>query len=79
MTVELSRAQLAELARLLASTAPEEVDCEVFHRHLAALVERHGAAVDTPELLRSLRQHIEVCPECREEFEALLRAMERRD
>lgn len=76
MTVELSHAQLAELARLLAATAPEELDCDAFLHHMAAFAERHGGAAGAPDLLRALRQHMEVCPECKEEFEALLRAVE---
>jgi hypothetical protein len=69
--MEPDRERLAKLARMLAATAPEELDCESALDRLAALLERSrtGERLDD-ELLRT-KQHLSVCPECVEEFEAL--------
>ncbi|MBT8485046.1 MAG: hypothetical protein HKO59_03125 [Phycisphaerales bacterium] len=71
-----SREQLAALVRQLAVTAPEELDCETVLRHVAAYLEAtHADAPVAPELAM-IRQHLDVCPSCLEEFEALTRAVE---
>ena len=70
-----SREQLALLARLVAETAPEEINCEEVLDRIAAFLESHRGEPLPPELA-TIHQHLEICPECREEFEALLRAVD---
>ncbi len=66
--------QLDALARLVAATASEEIDCEGLLARIAPYVRAvsERAALSTP--LQQVAQHLEVCPECKEEFVALLRA-----
>jgi|GEM_PF-1569284 len=59
------------LARLLELTRSEEVDCDGFADHVAALVEGNVE----PELEKLLDHHRALCPECDEEREALARAL----
>lgn len=66
-----TREQLAKLARLVADTAGSELDCDEILDRLAALLERRGAPGELPPDLRQVKQHLSVCPECLEEFEAL--------
>lgn len=61
----------ASLARLLALTRTDEIDCDGFSEHLAALIEGNVE----PELETLLEHHRELCPECDEEREALARAL----
>ena len=61
----------AALAKMLALTQNEEIDCEAFAQHLAALVEDKVE----PELRALLDHHREICPECEEEREALALAL----
>lgn len=61
----------ATLAKMLALTQDEELDCTGFAQHLAALVEDKVE----PELRVLLDHHREICPECEEEREALARAL----
>jgi hypothetical protein len=64
--------QLLELLKAVLSTEPEEIDCEEFLSRVAAYLEtlERGTA-PSPEL-RLVSQHLNVCPGCREEFQALL-------
>lgn len=62
----------ATLALLLDLTRSEEIDCDAFAKHLAALVE---GKVE-PELETLLHHHRKLCPECDEEYDALARALE---
>ncbi len=73
--MEPTREQLAALARQLAATAPEEIDCEAVLDHVAAYLEAKRSDVGLPPELDAVRQHIEVCPSCLEEFQALVRAV----
>jgi len=61
----------ASLARMLELTRGEEMDCEGFADHLAALVEGNVE----PELKALMDHHRLICPECDEEREALERAL----
>ncbi|MBV1858665.1 MAG: hypothetical protein KUG77_09665 [Nannocystaceae bacterium] len=61
----------ASLARMLELTRGNEIDCEGFAQHLAALVEGNVE----PELKALMDHHRVICPECDEEREALERAL----
>jgi len=72
--MRLTNQQLADLARILGATADEEIDCgELLHRvaaHVRALCARSAPR----EAYQPIAQHLKVCPECREELVALLKA-----
>ena len=72
--MEPTREQLAALARELASTAPEEIDCEAVLERVAAYLEAKESDVALTPELEMVRQHLEICPACLEEFQALIRA-----
>ena len=72
--MEPTREQLAALARQLASTAPEEIDCEAVLDRVAAYLEAKRSDMAIPPELEAVGQHLEVCPSCFEEFQALVRA-----
>lgn len=73
--MKLSSEQLAELARSVAETAEEEIDCEEMLSRAAAFLEAvTGGQSDLPESLRVVAQHLKVCAECREEMEMMLAA-----
>lgn len=68
------RERLHELLRLVQATEPDELDCDEFLARVAPLLEVVAAEKDLPAELRPVAQHLSVCPECKEEFDALLRA-----
>lgn len=65
------KATRTALARLLELTRTDEIDCDGFSEHLAALIEGNVE----PELEKLLDHHRVLCPECDEEREALARAL----
>jgi hypothetical protein len=74
--MEPTREQLSALARQLAATAPHEIDCEVVLDRVASFVEATRSRDALAPELKEVAQHLEVCPSCLEEFQALLRALE---
>ncbi len=72
--MEPTREQLAALAQQLASTAPHEIDCEAVLDHVAAYLEAMQSSAALPPELEKVGQHLQVCPACFEEFQALVRA-----
>lgn len=57
------------LLRLIVGTSPEEISCDECDRRLSAFVERCARSrFHEPRM----RAHLANCPDCREEFEALL-------
>lgn len=67
-------AQLAELAKLLGDTADCEIDCAELLDRVAAYLEALKGRRVLAAPLKQVMQHLKICPECREEFEALIRA-----
>ena len=69
-----TRAQLEELLRVVAATEPEEIDCEELLASVGAYLESRAPGGELPRELELVAQHLEVCPDCREEYEALVAA-----
>ena len=65
--------QLGELLRVVSATEPEELDCDQILERVGALLESLEQEEEVPGELAKVSQHLEVCPECREEFDALMR------
>ncbi len=70
MKVDLSLLQ--ELLRVVAATEPSEIDCDEFLARVSAYLEYVDIGGETAVDLRIVRQHLEICGECQEEFEALV-------
>ncbi len=70
------REQLRELLALVDRTAANEIDCEEFLAQAAAYLEVICLGGAIPEELRSAAQHLTVCRDCGEEFDALLEMYE---
>ena len=64
------------LLQWLDRTSAEEIDCDEFLAQSARLAEGlHAGHALAPDAASAL-QHLTVCPECEEEFEALRRAVQ---
>ncbi len=66
--------KLAHLAQWIVETCPDECDCGEFLDHVAAYLEHHQAGTPLPPQLVTIEGHLKVCPECDEEFQALVLA-----
>lgn len=75
--MKLSGKELNALLRLVEVTEDAEIDCDDFLSRVSAYLERLlEDGRDATEAFPEVTQHLKICPECREEFEAMLRAYE---
>jgi hypothetical protein len=74
--VKPERQRLRELLRVVMATAPTEIDCDQLLARVGALLEAVEAGAGMPPDLLMALQHLEVCAECKEEFDALLETHE---
>lgn len=66
---------LRELAGLLLNTRPDELTCEEWLDRVGGYAEAAAAGRPAPDGSELVTHHLTVCPECREEFEALVAAL----
>ena len=74
--VKQLRARLQQLVRSVERTIPNEIDCEEVLDRISSYLEAVQDKRIFGEELEAVRQHLSVCPECTEEFEALRAALE---
>jgi hypothetical protein len=70
--VSLSPEELRELARFLLLTRPDEIGCDDWLGYAPNYAEIVAARQLVPEPLRKAAEHLDLCPECAEEFRACL-------
>ena len=63
------------LVRQVELTRAVEYACEEVHRLLDQFAEAVMRGEDASRLMPLVQQHLEMCPDCREEFEALIRIL----
>lgn len=71
----LTKKEIAGLMRLIALTKDEEIDCEQCLSQMAEFAEHEWAGGSILEGLQTVEHHLSICAECREEHEALKRAL----
>ena len=64
-----------KLLHMLALTAERELTCEEVAELLDYYVELEEAGENVKALMPGLTQHLRICPECNEEYEALRRIL----
>lgn len=69
--------QIRELVRALSLTRDQEINCSECLDLVAEYAERELAGRPIPGALEAVRHHLTRCGECRDEFEALLIALQR--
>lgn len=69
-----TESQLADLARVVGATAREEIDCAEMLDRVAPYLKALTGGTAEGEHLRQVAQHLKICPECREELLALIKA-----
>ena len=66
--------KLAELARMVAATGNNEIDCAEFLERVAPYLHALTENAEMDAYLRDVTRHLRICPECHEQFIALLKA-----
>lgn len=64
--------QLLAMVEAIFAAHQDEVDCEGCDAEMPHLVELIEAGEDPSLLLPAVQEHLHMCKDCREEFEALL-------
>lgn len=64
-----------KMIRQLAQTQEVEYSCDDVHRVLDQFAEAVIRGDDVRQLMPLVQRHLDMCPDCREEFEALLRIL----
>lgn len=71
----LSKKEIDELLRLVGLTRDHEINCEECLSLVAEFAELQLAGRPIAEALKAVEHHLSICAECREEYEALERAL----
>lgn len=69
-------AEMVEMLRSLAMTEEQEISCDDVFAVLDEFAEAMQRGENVLLLMPLVRQHLEMCPDCREEYEALLRMLQ---
>ena len=75
----LSKKEINGLLRLIGLTTDEEISCDQCLSHVAEFAEQELAGKPISAGLETVRQHLAVCAECREEYELLHQALDEMD
>ena len=73
--MSLHENEVERLLRLVSQTRDREVDCSRCLARIAEFAERELAGKPIVDGLRAIEHHLSICSECREEYEALRRAL----
>ena len=76
-TSELPDDAVEGIVRVLESVQLQELSCSEVFALLDEYVERELRDHEAAKVMPLLREHFDVCPDCCEEYEALLEAVER--
>ncbi|MDQ3302225.1 MAG: hypothetical protein M3518_02600 [Actinomycetota bacterium] len=71
----LNPEDLGKLARALDMTSEEELACDECFEELDRFVEMELAGLDAAAAMPLVQDHLDKCGDCREEYQALLRAL----
>ncbi len=73
---ELDPAVLKGMARGIMTTRPDEIDCAECFEHVDQFIEMKLAGKNAAEAMPLVQDHLDRCHDCREEFEALVTALQ---
>ena len=63
--------------RVLESVREEECSCDEIYTKIDEYVEREVDKKDAAQLMPLIREHLDLCPECCEEYNALVHILEK--
>jgi hypothetical protein len=74
---ELPNEAVLGFLNVLESVREEEVPCDEVYAKIDEYVEREVDKKDAAQLMPLVREHLDLCPECCEEYDALLDILEK--
>ena len=76
---ELPNEAVLGFLRVLDGVRAEEISCDELYAKLDEYVEREVNKKDAAQLMPVIREHLDTCPECCEEYETLLDVVKKCD
>ena len=73
--MEIDPKLIKEMVREIVTTREDEMDCPECFEHMDHFADLLLNGKELPDLMLRLRDHLEHCPHCNEEFDALLNAL----
>ena len=73
---ELQDEVIVKFLRILEDVRTEEMSCDEMFIRLDEFVEAEVQSKDAQKLMPLVREHLDMCPDCDEEYEALLTILE---
>ena len=73
---ELHDEVIVKFLKILETVRDEEMSCDEMFTRLDEFVETEVKSHDAEKLMPLLREHLDMCPDCDEEYEALLNVLE---
>lgn len=74
---EISNEAILKFLRVLESVREEEASCDEVYARIDEYVEKEVGKKDAAQLMPLVREHLDLCSECCEEYEALLDVLEK--
>ena len=71
----LTREQVGSIVKMLGLTTDREFNCSECLQHVSEFAECQLANQSVGEVIAKVEQHLALCPECREEYEALMKIL----
>jgi len=70
--------QAEKMLRMIENTQEKELSCDEVFELLDIYAEMAERGEDVGEFFPLVEHHLEMCPDCREEYEAVMRILEKR-
>jgi len=74
---EISNEAVLGFIRVLENVRKDELTCSEIYNKLDEYVEKEIDTKDAAHIMPLIREHLDLCPDCCEEYEALLDVMDR--
>ena len=71
----LTSEQVGSIVKMLSLTTDRELNCSECLQHVSEFAEYQLANKPVGEVIAKVEQHLALCPECREEYEALIKIL----
>ena len=72
---QLPKETVIGILRVLETMPDEEINCDELYARLDEYVDREVDQKDAAQIMPIIREHLDICPECCEEYEALLEVL----
>ena len=79
MKQEIPNEAVLGFLRVLENVRAEDITCNEIYSKLDEYVENEVSKRDAARIMPLIREHLDICPECNEEFETLLNVVKKTD